>query len=85
MLILLITLTTAGADSGPFDLYSNVDGFEFAFESGISKDDLLSGYLTTGIPDGTTTVRVTSAGSCTNYIDITVETSSTTTTTTIIL
>ena len=35
----LITLTVAGADSGPFNLYSNTDGFVAAFETGVSKAD----------------------------------------------
>jgi hypothetical protein len=66
----LITLTVAGADSGPFNLYSNLDGFTAAFESGVSKASLLAGYPSALVPDYTTTVRVMSAGDCTNYIDI---------------
>lgn len=83
-----ITLTTAGTDSGPFALFSDVDGFLYPFESGISKSALLAGYSSSLVPDFTTIVRVKSNGTlCTNYIDIPVEytttsTSSTTTTTT---
>ena len=30
----LITLTTAGTDSGPFTLYSNIDGYGTPFATG---------------------------------------------------
>jgi hypothetical protein len=83
----LTTLTTAGLDAGPFDLYSNVDGYSVAFETGVSRSALLAGYTSTVVPDFTTTVRVKSTGVCTNFIDIpitgiTTTTSSTSTTTT---
>ena len=80
----LITLTVAGADSGPFNLYSNVNGYTPAFETGVSKASLLAGYSSSLVPDFTTIIRVLSVGEdCTNYIDITL-TSTTTTTTTIV-
>ena len=66
-----ITLTTAGSDTGPFLLFSDVDGFISAFESGISKGALLAGYTTALVPDGTQVIRVMSNDLCTNYIDIT--------------
>ena len=84
----LITLTSAGADAGPFDLYSDTDGYLTAFATGISKATLLGGYLSSAVPDGTTSIRITSTGTCTNFIYVSVEgttttsTSSTTTTTT---
>jgi hypothetical protein len=78
----LITLTIAGSDSGPFDLYSNLDGYVSAFESGVSKSSLLSGYSSALVPDFTSTIRVKSNGVCTNFIDIIVEQPMTTTTTT---
>jgi hypothetical protein len=65
-----ITLTSAGASTGPFNLYSNYDGYISAFETGVSKTALVGGYLSTLVPDGTTTVRVMSAGACTNYVNI---------------
>lgn len=78
-----ITLTTAGADTGPFNLYSDVDGFVSAFETGVSKLALLAGYTTSLVPNGTTTIRVMSANElCTNYIDIIINGECTTTTTT---
>jgi hypothetical protein len=86
----LITLTTAGADTGPFDLYSDVDGYVAPFETGVSKSSLLAGYLSVVVPDGATVIRVKSESVlCTNYINLwlvttttTTSTSSTTTTTT---
>jgi hypothetical protein len=79
----LITLTVAGADSGPFNLYSDIDGFTSAFETGVSKAALLAGYSSSAVPDYTSIIRVLSTGDCTNYIDIVLDappTSSTTTT-----
>ena len=66
----LITLTIAGADSGPFDLYSNLDGYVSAFETGVPKASLLAGYSSSLVPDFTLTIRVKSTGDCNNYIDI---------------
>jgi len=78
----LITLTTAGTDSGPFDLYSNLDGYISAFESGVDKTLLLAGYPSALVPDFTTTIRVRSNNPfCTNYVEIPVEQPTTTTTT----
>jgi hypothetical protein len=81
----LLTLTVAGPDTGPFDLYSNVDGYTAAFETGVDKASLLAGYLTTFAPSGTATVRVKSTGLCDNFIDIVLTVPTTTTTTTTIL
>ncbi len=77
-----ITLTTAGTDTGPFSLFSNVDGYTTAFVTGVSKAALVAGYSTSLAPVGTTTVRVKSNGLCTNYIDIVLALPPTTTTTT---
>ena len=82
----LITLTTAGTGTGPFDLYSNVNGYSTPFETNVSKASLLAGYTSTSVLAGTTIIRVqsTSAG-CTNYVDISltgITTSTTTTSTT---
>lgn len=76
----LITLTTAGADTGPFNLFSNVDGFMSSFETNVSKGDLLAGYSSYLVPDGTTTIKVASNGICTNNIDISISTTTSTTT-----
>lgn len=79
----LITLTIAGADSGPFSLYSNLDGYTAAFESGIDTTALLAGYPSAAVPDYTTIVRVMSTGDCVNYIDIVLDEVTTTTSTTL--
>lgn len=78
----LITLTTPGADTGPFNLYSNVDNYTTAFETNISKGILVAGYTSTIVPPGTTAIRVWSMGICANYVDITLTVPATTTTTT---
>lgn len=75
----------AGSNTGPFNLYSDVDGYVSPFESSISKSTLLAGFVSTSVPLGTTIIRARSAGECTNYIDMPIEmttTSSTSTTTT---
>lgn len=77
---IFITLTSAGADSGPFNLYSNVDGYVSAFDINVPKATLLAGYSVIA-PAGTTTVRIMSNAVCTNFIDVTVSTTTTTTTT----
>ena len=79
----VITLTIAGTDSGPFDLYSDLDGYTSAFESGVSKAALLAGYPSALVPDYTNTIRVKSTGQCVNYVDIPLSSVTTTTTTTI--
>ena len=78
----LITLTTAGADTGPFNLYSNTDSYVTAFQTNIAKSLLVAGYTSTVVPAGTTTVRVKSTGLCTTYVDLFITGPSTTTTTT---
>lgn len=78
----LITLTTAGVDSGPFDLYSDLDGYISAFETGVSKASLLAGYSSALVPDGTTNIRIKSTGVCVNFIDIVLTTTTTSTSTT---
>jgi hypothetical protein len=78
----LITLTSAGVDTGPFNLYSNVDSYTTAFETDISRGILVAGYTSTIVPPGTSAIRVKSMGVCTNYVDITIGSPSTTTTTT---
>jgi hypothetical protein len=80
-MFIYITLTSAGADSGPFNLYSNVDGYISAFATNVPKATLLAGYTVTA-PAGTTTVRIMSTGVCTNFINVTVSVTTTTTTTT---
>lgn len=83
MITVSITLTLAGVDTGPtFDLYSDVDSYAVAFETGVAKASLEAGYISTIVPDGTTTIRVFSGGTCETYVDLGVITSTTTTTST---
>lgn len=81
MLTVTITLTTAGTDTGPFNLYSDVDSFVSAFETGVPKASLVSGYTSVLVPDLTTIIRVMSAGTCKNYVDLPVVPTTTTSTT----
>jgi hypothetical protein len=78
----LITLTIAGSDTGPFDLYSDVDGFVVPFENNVPKASLVSGYTSSLVPNGTIVIRVKSDSVCTNYIDLIVGGTTTTTTST---
>jgi hypothetical protein len=85
----LVTLTLAGTDTGPFNLYSNSDGFVNAIATGVSRAALIAGYSLTGVPDTAAVIRAQSTGTCTNFLDMyltggttTTSTSSTTTTTT---
>lgn len=83
MASVLITLTSAGTGTGPFDLYSNVNGYSSPFEIGVSKSALTSGYTSTTVPNGTSIIRVKSnSAQCTNSVDISVTGITTTTTTT---
>lgn len=66
----IITLNIAGTDTGNFNLYSNIGGYVSAFAVNITRLQLLAGYVTDAIPNGTTIIRILSVGSCTNYIDI---------------
>lgn len=78
----LITLTAAGSDTGPFDLYSNLDGYTVPFESAIPKLDLEAGYISYLVPDGAMNIRVQSTNVlCENYVDLTINTTTTTTST----
>jgi hypothetical protein len=77
----IITFTTVGTDAGPFNLYSNVDGYASAFAVGITAAQLLAGYPSDVVPDGTTIIRAKSFGICTNFVDLPVVPAPTTTTT----
>lgn len=78
----LITLTIAGSDTGPFDLYSDVDGFVVPFETNVPKASLIAGYTSSLVPNGAVLIRVTSDSVCTNYIDLIIGATTTTTTST---
>jgi len=78
----LITLTIAGLDTGPFNLYSDADGYVTPFEIGVSKAALVAGYTSVLVPDAATIIRVVSTGVCTNFIDLSIIVVPPTTTTT---
>ncbi len=65
---IIITLTLAGSDTGPFDLFTDADGYASPFASGVSKTSLTAGYLSTVIPDAATIIKVVSKGLCTNAV-----------------
>ena len=69
-MIVFLQLTTAGIDSGPFDLYSNLNSFSEPFEENVSRDSLVAGYSTT-VPDNAIIVRITSKEDCISSVDIT--------------
>lgn len=78
----LVTLTLAGGDTGPFSLYSDADGFVNPLVTSVSRAALEAGYSLTNVPDGATIIRAQSTGTCTNFIDLFVSGTITTTTTT---
>ena len=67
----IITLTVAGTDTGPFDIYSDADGYVIPFGTNITKSVLIAGWATDAIPLGTVSIRVQSvSANCSNYVDI---------------
>lgn len=80
----LVTLSIAGTDTGPFNLYSNADGYLSAFETNITRSQLLIGYVTESVPDTTITIRAKSFGPCSNHIDIPTGITTTTTSSTLL-
>lgn len=82
--LVIITLTLAQADTGPFDLYcvSSTGVVTGPFQSNIPKSLLLAGYVVNNLPTGCQTVRVKSNSAlCKNYIDLSLPVTTTTSTT----
>lgn len=81
----VITLSNPGTTVvGPFNIWSDVDGYLSAFETSVSLSDLLAGYFSSNIPDGTLTIRVKSLTDtvCAGFtVDANTFTTTTTTTT----
>lgn len=77
-----ITLTLAGSDTGPFNLYSNVDGYTSAFQTNVSRTVLVAGLTTGTVPDGTTEILVESVGACNRDLYLVIDGAPSTTTTT---
>lgn len=67
-----VVLTLAGANTGPFNIFSNLN-YSQAVASGIQKSDIISGVIVT-VPDGATSVRVVNQGGVCDgrYVDITI-------------
>lgn len=82
----LITLVIAGADTGPFDLYSDANGFTSPFEVDVPKASLVAGYTSILVPATATLIKIVSKGVCTNELILpiigTLATTTTTTTST---
>lgn len=81
-MIVLITLPIAGPSTGPFSLYSDVDGYTSPFEIQVPKPLLVAGYTSILVPAGTTIIQVRSLGTCTNSINLPINLLGTSTTTT---
>ena len=62
-----------GSDLTTFNLYSNVTGLTTnPFEIGVTLNQLINGYISSLVPNGTTTIRVQATGVCNTYVDKTV-------------
>jgi len=68
-----ITLITPGADTGPFNLYSDSDGYVTPFATSIAKATLVAGYVSLVVPNDANIVRVVSTGTCTNYVNLEID------------
>lgn len=80
----IIQITNIGIDADNFLIYSDLDGYTSAFESNVSRQSLIDGFVTDQVPNGTTKVKVLSTtDKCKNEILIDLQIPVTTTTTTI--
>lgn len=77
-----ITLTLAGSDTGPFDLYSDADGYTSAFQTNVPRGTLVAGLTTSTVPGNTTNILVRSVGTCDRDLYLPVDGAPSTTTTT---
>ena len=59
----LITLS-AGLSTGPFDIYDDVDGYSVAIEVGVPRASLVSGFTTSNVRAGATTILVVDTSVC---------------------
>jgi len=66
-----ITISNVGADTGPFNLYSDIGGYTSAFETNIPKAILEAGFATNNIPTGTTQIKIKSVNEkCNNFVNV---------------
>ena len=75
-----ITIPPSGS-AGPFDLYSDANGYASPFETQVPAASLIAGYIVE-LPVGATIIRVCSVGTCENCIDLPTNCPTTTTTST---
>lgn len=75
-----ITLVNPGADTGPFNIYTNADNYVAPVAISIAKSALVAGYNAT-VPALAATVKVESIGTCTSSIYLPIIQPTTTTTT----
>lgn len=68
-MVVFLQLTIAGADTGPFDIYTDSDEFVTAVQTNVSWNTLTTGFNCTVIPNDATVIRVRSTGDCNNYVD----------------
>ena len=80
MIIITTLVIPPGGDAGPFDLYSDADGYTVPFATNVSVLQLEAGYSST-VPDNATSIKVVSVGICTNFIILDIDLIPTTTTT----
>jgi len=81
MLIQININIPPNGSAGPFDLYSDADGYVSPFETQVPAASLIAGYIVE-LPVGATIVRVCSVGTCENCIDLPTNCPTTTTTST---
>jgi hypothetical protein len=79
MTIVTTLVIPPGGDVGPFNLYSDSDGYTVPFATNVSAAALQAGYSST-VPNDATIIRVISTGLCTNFIDLNINLITTTTT-----
>jgi len=78
----IIQILIIGADADNFLLFSDVDNYTSAFETNVSRQQLIDGFPSDNIPDGTTIIRALSTTVlCDVSIDIPVPATTTTSTT----
>ena len=76
-----VQLTSSGANTGPFMIYSDVDGYVIPYGIQISAAALTAG-INLVVPDGTSNIKIKSNGRCLNEIYVITPTTTTTTSTT---
>jgi hypothetical protein len=69
-MVVIVKLLTAGADTGPFNLYTNANGFTTPIAYGVLKSTLAAGYTFPSVPLGTTLIRAKSLGACGNVYTV---------------